>query len=352
MVTPLVVPAVITQAWALNGSKNTIPTLPDATPGHASLDLGFPTLTMTPIQSGGVPPSGLDFNGIFNLLSQHSTWLNGGGQYTFNAALVTATGGYKIGCVIQSNDGLSSYVSRVNSNTVDFNTTPASIGVQWDVYGGAAAGNSAVSVATTGGSTTLTAAQYNAGFITVTGLLVSNATLVFPNFVRRWSVINNTTGAFTLTVKAAATAGVPVRQGVMDTVVFDGSAIGYAQSDTVTRSPLDNSTAQASTAYVDAAVTAAVVNVSKTYVNANFSASSSGDLCTDTRAGGFTITLPDPPIGKNIISISDFGGVWDVNKLLINPGTKTILGASGNLVCDVAGMQFNIWYDTTTWRLN
>lgn len=120
-----------------------------------------------------------------------------------------------------------------------------------------------------------------------------------------------------------------------------------------TAAPLDNSTKVSTTAYADAAVAAAVTNVSAQYANSNFTAGSFGDYWTDTSAGGFTITLPDPPLGKNLVTFRDIFGTWSPNNLTINPGTKTILGATGSLVANVAGRTFGMWYDTanTTWKL-
>lgn len=54
----------------LNGSLvNTIPLNTSDRPNGATWNYGFPQITMTPVASGGKPPSGMDFNGIFNVLS-------------------------------------------------------------------------------------------------------------------------------------------------------------------------------------------------------------------------------------------------------------------------------------------
>lgn len=138
MVTPITKPTTIVEPFAINGPKNTIPVAPNATPGSASLDQGFPSSTMVPVYQGGVPPSGLDFNGILNWITQHTVWVNAGGMYTFDASLVTAAGGYKKGAVVMSDDLASTYVSTVDNNTTNFNTSPGSIGQQWLAIGGAA----------------------------------------------------------------------------------------------------------------------------------------------------------------------------------------------------------------------
>lgn len=81
-------------------------------------------------------------------------------------------------------------------------------------------------VATTGGSTTLTAAQYGHPIIRVTGVLVSNATLVVPNN-GVWVIENATTGAFTLTIKTSAGTGVTVNQGGTGDVCADNTNVVY-----------------------------------------------------------------------------------------------------------------------------
>lgn len=92
---------------------------------------GFPGLTMIPLAAGGIPPRGQDVNGVLKAISEHVVFQGGGGQYKWSAEYVAANGGYEKGAVIQSDDGLSSYVSAVDSNTINPNTTPGSIGNQW-----------------------------------------------------------------------------------------------------------------------------------------------------------------------------------------------------------------------------
>lgn len=90
--------------------------------GAASFQIGFPYETMVDKIAGGKPPSGKDFNGIFNYLSKHQVWLNAGGTYKFNGPLAEALGGYQKGAILASNDGLRLYVSIEDGNITDFNT--------------------------------------------------------------------------------------------------------------------------------------------------------------------------------------------------------------------------------------
>lgn len=62
-------PQVLAGAFAYNGERNEI--AEDATGNYlASLEQGFPPITMQPKSSGGTPPDGKDFNGLGYLLSQ------------------------------------------------------------------------------------------------------------------------------------------------------------------------------------------------------------------------------------------------------------------------------------------
>ncbi len=130
-------PSYLTTAFANTGAKNTIP-VPVTGSNLASWEIGFPPITMIPKTSGGEPPEGKDFNGIFNSISSHTVWQNAGGQYKFNSALATAIGGYSIGMVLQNDAGTASYYSAINNNTGNFNSNPALIGVSWMPSSGAA----------------------------------------------------------------------------------------------------------------------------------------------------------------------------------------------------------------------
>ena len=104
--------------FARDGIKNSIPPALGAS-GQATMVDGFPAETMTPIASGGVPPSGQDVNGILYQLSQHQVWLNSGGMYAYNGSHAANIGGYPIGVVLQSADGQSAWLNTVDGNMTD-----------------------------------------------------------------------------------------------------------------------------------------------------------------------------------------------------------------------------------------
>lgn len=118
------IPTQVPLPFAANGTKNAIPEASQigVTPGAASLNDGFPPLTFTPLAAGGVPPSGADFNGILNLLSQNTQWQNAGGFFPYSASFSTAIGGYPKTALLAKASGLGFWLNLVDNNTTDPDT--------------------------------------------------------------------------------------------------------------------------------------------------------------------------------------------------------------------------------------
>ena len=117
-------PSKIVTPWASTGSKNPIPANANNTTGAAGFDKGFPDITMTPEEAGGLPPAGQDFNGIFYQITEIIRYIQAGGQPFFSAALSSAIGGYPKGCVILGADAVTLWQNQIDSNTNDPNSTP------------------------------------------------------------------------------------------------------------------------------------------------------------------------------------------------------------------------------------
>lgn len=133
----MVQPTPIYQAWCSGsgGTKGLIASIPaGASSPNASLNDGFPLITMT--YAGGQPPKGADMNGILNWITQYCVWINGGGQFPFNATYA-GTPGYAVGAVVQLTSGLSSYVNLAANNTND----PNSVLTNWAPWAGAVKAN-------------------------------------------------------------------------------------------------------------------------------------------------------------------------------------------------------------------
>lgn len=113
-----------------------IPADPTATPGAASLELGFPPITMVdPVSQAGIPPFGQDFNGILKQITAYLVWLQSGGGFYFDQDFVDANGGYPEGAVLQSQtDKTRFWVSLIDDNENDPDDTPTPAG--WIPLGG------------------------------------------------------------------------------------------------------------------------------------------------------------------------------------------------------------------------
>ena len=277
------------------GAKNSIPVASQIgiTAGAASLTDGFPPLTRTPIAAGGVPPSGLDMNGILYALSAALRWANAGGGYVYDSTFANDSNvtGYPKGARVLRSDGAGYWLNTIDGNTVD----PESVTVNaaqvagWvpDLTNGVAA------VTMTSANVTLTPMQYGKPIIVLSGTLTANLNLIFPNLSGEWTVVNNCTGAFTVTAKTAAGTGIAVASGGKIRIVWgDGANIYSALNAGDTAAQFDNSTLFATTEFVQ-----------KTGVH--FPAGSGTGLVTsqtlglalsgcwlEVQAAGLTITLP------------------------------------------------------------
>lgn len=116
------------------GNKNAIQLTQQAgqDPEDATYQEGFPPVTMLNEDAGGLPPKGLDFNGIFYELSSPIAHYCRGDRIQFDATYAAAIGGYAKGWVVASNDYQKDYISLVDNNLSDPNGTNTT----WAVYAG------------------------------------------------------------------------------------------------------------------------------------------------------------------------------------------------------------------------
>lgn len=92
--------------------------------------------------------------------------------------------------------------------------------------GGAIGGASFLSINVAGGTdVTLTSAQALNTIIEFVGLITANINVIVPAAMGEWSFYNNTTGAFTITIKAPATAGIVLEQGYRGIFYCNGATI-------------------------------------------------------------------------------------------------------------------------------
>lgn len=224
------IPGKLVLPWATSGNKNDIPVASQIgiTAGAASLTDGFPPLTMTPVAAGGVPPSGLDMNGILYEMSNILRWANAGGGYAYDSTFANDShvGGYPKGARVMRSDGMGYWFNTVENNTTDPEAAgAAAAGWVPDYQAGA------TSVAMSGSSVTLTPAQYGKPLIIITGALSANLNLIFPALTQSWTVINNTTGGYSITAKTSGGSGITL--GTISQIVGDGTNIYPANPDSV-----------------------------------------------------------------------------------------------------------------------
>jgi hypothetical protein len=72
---------------------------------------------------------------------------------------------------------------------------------------------------------TLTAAEARCAVLNFTGILTGDIDVIVPNGPQEWTVTNNTTGSFSLTVKTSAGTGVVITQGAVHQVLADGTNV-------------------------------------------------------------------------------------------------------------------------------
>ena len=220
-------PKKIVLPWASAGAKNEIPVESQIgiTAGAGSYTDGYPPLTRTPIEAGGKGPSGLDTNGILYALSAITRWASAGAGYPYDAVFAADSnvGGYPKGARILRTDGAGYWLNTADGNTANPEASD-SLAAGWvpDFTSGAAF------VAMTSANVTLTPVQYGKSIIVISGLLTTDLSLIFPNIAREWAVINNTTGAHTITCKTLAGSGVAIAQAQI--IIGDATNIYIASS--------------------------------------------------------------------------------------------------------------------------
>lgn len=346
-------PGKLVLPFANAGAKNTIPAASQIgiTAGAASLTDGFPPLTRTPIAAGGVPPSGLDMNGILYALSAALRWANAGGGYVYDGTFAADSnvGGYPKGARVLRSDGAGYWLNTIDGNTVD----PESVTVNQAQIAGWVPDltNGVAAVTMTSANVTLTPLQYGKPVIVLSGTLTANLNLIFPNLAGEWTVVNNCTGAFTVTAKTAAGTGAVVTPGRTRIIWGDGTNIAGAMNEVETPAQFDATTKIATMA----AVQRALGNLrSETAVNSSttLDASAIGQLIVGS-AGTYTTTIPlanSVPPGSCIWFEGTSGIVtWLVQRqgtdIIDNNGGGTFfsLGTGGTAILESNGVG--------TWRI-
>ncbi len=151
-----------------------------------------------------------------------------------------------------------------------------------------------LSIATTGGTTTLTSTQNRYPIIRITGALVSNAIINVRTAEKNFIFINATTGNFTLTVKTSAGTGKTIPRGRAVKVYCDGTNVELVRFPGIPQAQAGG-TVDAITATFEPAFTAAELE--------------DGTLFLVEAAGANTSTTPSfAPDGLTARTITKNGG--------------------------------------------
>ncbi len=212
-------PRKVALAFAKNGDKDTIPESSSPSAGRASMNDGFPPETRQPVGSGGIPPNGLDMNGILYYLSLLNRWQSAGGGFVYDSVFANDSdvGGYPKGAVLLRSGGDGFWLNLADNNV----NNPDTGGANWQPINNVGI----TSKTLTGSDVTLTNSEAAKDIIVLSGTLTANVNLIVPVFVKQWIVANNTSGAFTVTVKTASGTGGLVTQGTSRVFYGDGTNV-------------------------------------------------------------------------------------------------------------------------------
>ncbi len=88
-----------------------------------------------------------------------------------------------------------------------------------------------------------------------------------------------------------------------------------------------------------------------TSISSNTIATAGSSYLCDTSTASFTLTLPTSPTINNTVTIQDAKGTFSTNNLIVDPGSKTIMGESGTLMAAQSSVGFGLIYNGTEWRI-
>ena len=172
-----------------------------------------------------------------------NTFVWTGGVGTFTLPLASLAGNNWFVQVKNAGTGTLS-IATVGANTIDLASTlvlqpldSAIVLTDGTSYYSLGFGQSAIfafdyisiNVAGTG-DYTLSGSELNRISYNFTGALTGNRNIIVPNTIQQYWVTNNTTGAFTLTVKTAALSGVAITQTASAILYSNGSQVIQAET--------------------------------------------------------------------------------------------------------------------------
>lgn len=175
--------------------------------------------------------------------AQFAVWSSGVGTFTLPSAGVVGNDWFIV--VRNGGDGILT-INPVGTDTIDGNLTQqlqltesmvlASNGITgYSTYAYGRSNQFAYTqfaLSVTGGTVTLTSTQASNTIQEYSGILTSNQIVIVPSTVQLYTFTNNTTGAFTFTIKTAVVGGavVIIPQGTSLVLICDGTNVYNAAS--------------------------------------------------------------------------------------------------------------------------
>ena len=325
----------VKNVWAETGDK-TEPT-------------GAEVLTGWPLSS--IPPSRQRFNWILNFLSNGVRYLTRRGISDWAADET-----YEIGDYCRGPDNLSYRALTQNTNK-----TPAANAGDWVRWGFTkdeilAFTDGILTKNVAGGATVnLTADEGRNGIIVLTGLLTANISVTVPATAKRLVVVNNTTGAFTITFKTPLGTGVIVEQGSSSIVHCDATNVDFSHKSGATASQFSNNLRFATTEFVQRALgnlrsSSTVVSGASTLVGADVA----GRTVQLSGAGPYTVNLP---LASEVLNGAGFGIIvtGSGNITIQRQGADQIFQALNNSVTSLTLQAGDVlWFvrdGATSWNI-
>ena len=203
----------------------------------------------------GLAASGLTLNQVYPVIAYSSNytltannsadlsvWTGGAGTLTLPSAAAVGTGWF----ITLKNNGTGILtITPAGTDTIDGNSNQqlqltesislVSNGTNWNSFGlgrSNAFAYTLLSLSVTGGTLTLSSTQASNTIQSYGGVLTSNQIVVVPSTVQLYTITNNTTGAYTFTVKTAVSGGasVIIAQGTSLVLICDGTNVYNAAS--------------------------------------------------------------------------------------------------------------------------
>ncbi|QNQ52552.1 hypothetical protein [Serratia liquefaciens] len=191
-------PKMLGVPFAENGVKKDIP---DSSQigienGRASYNDGFPPLTRIPLSAGGVPPYGTDFNGVFYDVTSKLRWKDAGMGYTFSGTFAAAVSGYPKGATVPSSNFNGKWINTIENNFVapEGSASSSTGWIPTEFYG-------STSVSISSSNVTMSCIDAANPRLILSGALTANRILYVPQWKKEWTIENNCSGPFTVTIR-------------------------------------------------------------------------------------------------------------------------------------------------------